>query len=128
MIGLGEGDLNLRVDACNELELAGGEAACARVFFLAMHWEIVWLIQEAASDLARAEEFVEEFEQLILGEGECSWRLKLKADDGFESEKLEGMFEELSHKDGLLEDTKEVDDEMSWSYSLEQSRVCDGLK
>lgn len=32
----GEGDLSLRLDACNELELAGGEAACIRVFLFAM--------------------------------------------------------------------------------------------
>lgn len=57
----------------------------------------------------------------MLGEGERIRRLKLKADDGFDS--LEGMLEPLSHDFGLLE----LDDGLSWSCSLDQGGVCDSL-
>lgn len=52
----------------------------------------------------------------------------LKADDGFESGKLVGMFEDLSHNDGLLEEITEVDDKVSWSCSPDMGCVCDSLK
>lgn len=51
----------------------------------------------------------------------------LKADDGFESGKLVGMFEDLSH-DGLLEEITEVDDNVSCSCSPDMGCVCDSLK
>lgn len=73
------------------------------------------------------EEFVEEFDWIIFGEGERIRRLMLKADGDFKSEKLEGMLEELSHN-GLLEETKEADEGVPWSCSLDQGCICESLK
>lgn len=38
------------------------------------------------------------------------------------------MLEEVLHNDGLLEDTTDVNDEVSWSCSLDQGCVCGRLK
>lgn len=66
--------------------------------------------------------------RLAAGEGERIRRLKLNADCGFESEKLEEMLEEISHIDGVLEETTEVDDVLSWPCSLDLGCVSKSLK
>ncbi len=134
-MGLGDGDLSLTEDVGKGEELTGGEAVWRCAPLLAMVWEIVWLIQEAARDFLRAEAVEDslEFWALLIGEGDRIRRFGLKAEGGFASNGLSQtkvMFEGSSlgawGKDCLLVEWPE--DEVSWICSSVRNDVCGTLK